>query len=64
MRLSPLEQNVLSPHELESHIRAIAGSATTQAPGRSSTPGVPRAATVILPDLAVRLAVVRLQDLP
>ncbi len=64
VRLSPLEQNVLSPHELESHIRAIAGSATTQAPGRSSTPGVPRAATVILPDLAVRLAVVRLQDLP
>ena len=64
LRLSPLEQNVVSPHELESHIRAIAGSATTQAPGRSSTPGVPRAATVILPDLAVRLAVVRLQDLP
>ena len=32
VRLSPLEQNVLSPHELESHIRAIAGSATTQAP--------------------------------
>ena len=64
LRLSPLEQNVVSPHELESHIRAIAGSATTQAPGRSSTPGVPSAATVIFPDLAVRLAVVRLQDLP
>ena len=64
VRLSPLEQNIISPHELETHIRAIAGSATTQAPGRSSTPGVPRAATIILPDLAVRLAVLRLQDLP
>ena len=39
VRLSPLEQNIISPHELETHIRAIAGSATTQAPGRSSTPG-------------------------
>jgi hypothetical protein len=32
VRLSPLEQNIISPHELETHIRAIAGSATTQAP--------------------------------
>ena len=64
LRLSPLEQNIVSPHELESHIRAIAGSAATQSAGRSSTPGVPRAATVILPDLAVRLAVLHLQDLP
>ena len=63
-RLSALERYISSPPELETHIRAIAGSATTQAPGRSSTPGVPRAATIILPDLAVRLAVLRLQDLP
>ena len=33
MRLSPLEQNIVSPHELESHIRAIAGSAATQSAG-------------------------------
>jgi hypothetical protein len=64
MRLSPLEQNIVSPDELESHIRAIAGSSTSQAADRSSTAGVPRAATVILPDLSVRLAVLRLQDLP
>ncbi|MBA3753753.1 MAG: hypothetical protein H0X01_06385 [Nitrospira sp.] len=64
MRLSPLEPNIALPHELESHIRAIAGSAATQATDRSSAAGVPRAATVILPDLAVRLAVLRLQDLP
>lgn len=64
VRLSPLEQNILSPHELESHIRAIAASATSQDAARSSDPGVPRAATIILPDLAVRLAVLQLQELP
>ena len=64
MRLSPLEPNIVLPHELETHIRAIAGSATSQASDRSSAAGVPRAATIILPDLAVRLAVLRLQDLP
>jgi len=64
MRLSPLEQNIVSPDELQSHIRAIAGSATSQAADRPSAAGVPRATTVILPDLAVRLAVLRLQDLP
>ena len=64
MRLSPLEPNIVLPHELESHIRVIAASATAQANNRPSVAGVPRAATVILPDLAVRLAVLRLQDLP
>jgi type IV pilus assembly protein PilM len=64
MRLSPLEPNIALPHELETHIRAIVGSAASQASDRSSVVGVPRAATVILPDLAVRLAVLRLQDLP
>lgn len=64
MRLSPLEPNIVLPHELESHIRAIAASAASQAAERPSAAGVPRAATVILPDLAVRLAVLRLQDLP
>lgn len=64
MRLSPLEQNIVSPDELQSHIRAIAGSATSQAADRPSAAGVPRATTVILPDLAVRLAVLRLQELP
>ena len=47
VRLSPLEQNILSPHELESHIRAIAASATAQDAARSSDPGVPRAASII-----------------
>ena len=64
MRLSPLEPNIALPHELETHIRAIACSATSQASDRPSSVGVPRAATIILPDLAVRLAVLRLQDLP
>jgi hypothetical protein len=64
MRLSPLEPNILLPHELESHIRVIAASSSSQGTDRSSAAGVPRAATVILPDLAVRLAVLRLQDLP
>ena len=64
MRLSPLEPNIALPHELETHIRAIAGSATSQASDRPSSVGVPRSATIILPDLAVRLAVLRLQDLP
>lgn len=64
MRLSPLEQNIVSPEELQSHIRAIAGSAASQSASRPSAAGVPRAATIILPDLAVRLAILRLQDLP
>ena len=64
MRLSPLEPNIALPHELETHIRAIAGPATSQASDRPSSAGVPRTATIILPDLAVRLAVLRLQDLP
>ena len=31
VRLSPLEPNIISPDELESHIRAIAGSSMSQA---------------------------------
>ena len=64
MRLSPLEPNIALPHELESHIRAITASTTARTAARPSSAGVPRAATIILPDLAVRLAVLRLQELP
>ena len=41
MRLSPLEPNIAMPHELESHIRAIAGSANSQAADRPSVAGLP-----------------------
>ena len=58
------EPNIVLPHEWNLHIRVIAASPTAQATDRSTAAGVPRAATVILPDLAVRLAVLRLQDLP
>ena len=46
MRLSPLEPNIVLPHELESHIRVIAASSSSQGTDRSSAAGVPRAATV------------------
>jgi hypothetical protein len=65
MRLSPLEQNILLPAEMESQIRSVmAGGAGQVATTEASAPEVPRAATVILPDLSVRFAVLTLQDLP
>ena len=59
IRLSPLEPNVLNPAEFQERIRTLAG--TEQAAGwtrRAFAPGMPRAVTLILPDLVVRLAVV------
>lgn len=65
LRLSPLEQNILQPNEMETHIRALTGTTPAVPSGAESVSRpVPRAATVVLPDLAVRLAVLTLQDLP
>jgi hypothetical protein len=65
MRLSPLEQNIVQPDEMESRIRTVIGNgARSGAAADADVSGVPRAATIILPDLSVRFAVLTLQDLP
>ncbi|MET0516286.1 MAG: hypothetical protein ABW047_13290 [Nitrospiraceae bacterium] len=65
IRLSPLEPNVLNPGEFQERIRVLAGTAqVTKWTRRVFVPGMPRAVTLILPDLAVRLAVLHLQELP
>ncbi|MFO0729623.1 MAG: hypothetical protein U0231_13240 [Nitrospiraceae bacterium] len=65
LRLSPLEQNILQPNDMEMQIRALTGTGPSQSSGvETGSRPVPRAATVVLPDLAVRLAVLTLQDLP
>ncbi len=64
MRLSPLEQNIALPDELETRIRGLVAGEEATRDGASHSNDVPRAVTVILPDLAVRLAVLQLQDLP
>jgi hypothetical protein len=65
IRLSPLEPNVLNPGDLQGRIRALAGPVKRLEPGkRDLLAGLPRAVTLIVPDLAVRLALLHLQDLP
>ena len=65
IRLSPLEPNVLNPGEFQDRIRTLAGTAqAARWTRRAFAPGMPRAVTLILPDLAVRLAVLQLQELP
>ncbi len=65
LRLSPLEPNVLNPEGLQDCIR---GLITSFKPAGTRNykflSGLPRAVTLILPDLAVRLAVLHLQELP
>jgi hypothetical protein len=65
IRLSPLEPNVLNPAGLQDCIRDLISpskSAGFRSYGLLS--GMPRAVTLIMPDLAVRLAVLHLQELP
>jgi Tfp pilus assembly PilM family ATPase len=65
LRLSPLEPNVLNPEGLQECIRGlITSSKTAGTRNYKLLSGVPRAVTLILPDLAVRLAVLHLQELP
>lgn len=65
VRLSPLEPNVLQPSDLQARIRDLAGPVRPVTfAGRELMPAFPNAVTLILPDLAVRLAVLHLQNLP
>ena len=65
IRLSPLEPNVINPESLRDCIRGLADPSKPVGSGRRDFPaGLPRAATLILPDLAVRLVVLHLQELP
>lgn len=65
IRLSPLEPNVLNPEDLRERIRGLVEPSKPQQPGRRDLmTGFPRAVTLVVPDLTVRLAVLHLQDLP
>ena len=65
IRLSPLEPNVINAERLRDCIRGLADPSKPVGNGRRGlSAGLPRAATLILPDLAVRLAVLHLQELP
>jgi len=65
VRVSPLEPNVLKPEDLQNRIRGLAGPVKPPKPGLREWLGeLPRAVTLIVPDVAVRLALLHLQDLP
>lgn len=65
VRLSPLEPNVLQPNDLQARMRELAGPAKSVSIARHAMmPALPNAVTLIVPDLAVRLAVLHLQNLP
>ena len=65
IRLSPFEPNVLNPEDLRERIRGLVGPSKPKQPGRRDLmTGFPRAVTLVVPDLTVRLAVLHLQDLP
>lgn len=65
IRLSPFEPNVLNPEGLQDRIRGLAGPLRPRRPGGLDLlAGIPRAVTLIVPDLSVRLALLHLQDLP
>lgn len=65
IRLSPLEPNIVSPEHLRKAIRELATPVSQPSSGvRGFLAGLPRPVTLIVPDVAVRLALVHLQDLP
>jgi hypothetical protein len=65
IRVSPLEPNVLKPEDLKHRIRVLTTPAKPRKPGLRDRLGqLPRAVTLVVPDVAVRLALLHLQDLP
>ena len=64
VRVSPLEPNVLKPEDLRDRIRGLAAPVKPRNAGLRDRLGeLPRAVTLIVPDVAVRLALLHLQDL-
>jgi hypothetical protein len=65
IKLSPLEPNILNPETIREAIRELAAPVNQPNSGiRGFLAGLPRPVTLIVPDVAVRLALLHLQDLP
>jgi type IV pilus assembly protein PilM len=65
VRVSPLEANVLKPQDLQDRIRGIAAPVKPRKLGLRDRLGeLPRAVTLMVPDITVRLTLLHLQDLP
>jgi Tfp pilus assembly PilM family ATPase len=64
VRLSPLEPNVLNPQDLQDRIRSLLGRVKPSGGKPDRLPELPRAVTLVIPDLAVRLALLHLHELP
>lgn len=65
VKLSPIDPNLTDRAALEERLRSLVGPAKrSQVAGRVRVIDVPRAITLILPDLAIRASVVQLQQVP
>lgn len=65
IKLSPLEANVIDRAAVQERLRALAGPARRMRwLGRTLLSGLPRAVTLVLPDLAVRSTVLQLEQVP
>lgn len=65
VKVSPLEPNVLKPQDLQDRIRGLAAPVRPAKTGLRERLGeLPREVMLIVPDVAVRLALLHLQDLP
>ncbi|HJT22616.1 MAG TPA: hypothetical protein VJ746_19240 [Nitrospira sp.] len=64
-KLSPIEPNISDHAALEEHLRTLAGPGKSlRLAGRVLIPQLPRAVTLLIPDLAVRMTVLSLDQLP
>ncbi len=65
VKLSPIDANVIDRAALEERLRSLAGPGKRlRILGRSLLSDIPRAITLVLPDLAVRAIVMQLEQLP
>ena len=65
IKVSPIDTNVINPTALEERLRALAGPPKElRLLGRTWLSGLPRRVTLVLPDLAVRSTVLRLEQVP
>ena len=65
IRVSPIDGNVIDRTALEERLRALAGPPKQlRLFGRTWLSGLPRRMTLVLPDLAVRSAVLQLEQVP
>lgn len=65
IKVSPIDGNVIDPAALEERLRALAGPPKAlRLLGRTWLSELPRRVTLVLPDLAVRSTVLRLEQVP